>query len=103
MIKVVDIFAGPGGLSEGFAAIRDRAREQAFEIVLSIEKDAHAYETLRLRTFYRQFPSKAPSAYYQCLRGEISVKELHEMHPAEAKAASDQCWHATLGAGGGAC
>jgi DNA (cytosine-5)-methyltransferase 1 len=52
-IPVVDIFAGPGGLGEGFAAYSDNSKNFPFNIVLSAEMDAHAHETLRLRSFYR--------------------------------------------------
>jgi DNA (cytosine-5)-methyltransferase 1 len=47
-INVVDLFAGPGGLGEGFSSIEER-----FRIILSAEKDSSACETLRLRAFYR--------------------------------------------------
>lgn len=55
-IRIVDLFAGPGGLSEGFATCH-RYRSQAgctltespFDVALSIEKDVHAVRTLRLR------------------------------------------------------
>lgn len=97
MIKVVDIFAGPGGLSEGFAAVTDVGGKPAFDVVLSVEKEEQAYETLRLRTFFRQFPKQAPAKYYQHLRGEIDLKALYDAYPAEAKLAAELCWHATLG------
>jgi len=58
MIKLVDIFAGPGGLSEGFAAVTDARGKPVFDVVLSIEKEEQAHETLRLRTFFRQFPEQ---------------------------------------------
>jgi DNA (cytosine-5)-methyltransferase 1 len=70
--KVIDLFAGPGGLGEGFSAFRTSAGEQAFKIALSIEKEASAYRTLKLRAFFRQFSDgKAPDAYYAFLRGEL--------------------------------
>lgn len=49
-IQVVDLFAGPGGLGEGFTSFGERQR---FEIVVSAEKDPKAWQTLRLRAFYR--------------------------------------------------
>ncbi len=49
-IQVVDLFAGPGGLGEGFSSFGDGKR---FEIVVSAEKDPKAWQTLRLRAFYR--------------------------------------------------
>ena len=55
---VIDLFAGPGGLSEGFAACED------FDVALSIEKDPIAHQTLELRAFFRQFARPdVPDAY----------------------------------------
>ena len=54
-IPVVDLFAGPGGLGEGFATLHDRDDRSCFRVRLSIEKDFHAHQTLLLRAFYRQF------------------------------------------------
>ncbi|MEH6628799.1 MAG: DNA cytosine methyltransferase [Motiliproteus sp.] len=57
-IPVVDIFAGPGGLSEGFSAFspdHKGQREFPFQVVLSAEKDPSALKTLRLRAFLRWF------------------------------------------------
>lgn len=48
-IPVIDLFAGPGGLSEGFS----RDRSLGFKVVVSIEKDPTAHETLRLRAAHR--------------------------------------------------
>lgn len=97
MIKVIDIFAGPGGLSEGFAAVRKGQSHPAFDIALSIEKDRYAYQTLQLRAFYRQFLENTPSTYYRHLRGEITRENLYAKHPREAAFAEAECWHATLG------
>lgn len=49
-IQVVDLFAGPGGLGEGFTS---SGNGKHFEIVISAEKDSKAWQTLRLRAFYR--------------------------------------------------
>jgi DNA (cytosine-5)-methyltransferase 1 len=60
-VKIVDLFAGPGGLGEGFSSL-DR-----FRILVSAEMDTHAHQTLRLRAFYRILRRSAPeslSAYY---------------------------------------
>ena len=48
-VPVIDLFAGPGGLGEGFAR-NERVR---FEIAVSIEKDGMAHEPLRLRSAHR--------------------------------------------------
>ena len=55
-IPIIDLFAGPGGLGEGFASLRCRLRP-LFKIGLSIEKDFFAHQTLELRAFFRQFPA----------------------------------------------
>ncbi|GLF13303.1 TPA: DNA cytosine methyltransferase [Pseudomonas aeruginosa] len=56
-IQVVDLFAGPGGLGEGFTSSGEGKR---FEIVVSAEKDPKAWQTLRLRAFYRLLKRYAP-------------------------------------------
>lgn len=52
-IPVVDVFAGPGGLAEGFANLRARDGRNAFDVVLSVEKERHAHATLTLRKLVR--------------------------------------------------
>lgn len=97
MIKIVDIFAGPGGLGEGFSSATDSRGRPAFDVVLSVEVERFAFETLRLRTFFRQFAGGAPKDYYRHLRGEITCAELFEAHQAEAARAAAVCWRARLG------
>jgi DNA (cytosine-5)-methyltransferase 1 len=68
-VPVIDLFAGPGGLGEGFAAFQTTDGRQPFKIALSIEKDPYAHQTLTLRSFFRQFtPEAAPEEYYTYLR-----------------------------------
>jgi DNA (cytosine-5)-methyltransferase 1 len=81
MFKVVDLFAGPGGLAEGFSAVRDHAGKPVFDIALSVEKEASAFRTLRLRSFVRQFGDSAPLAYYDYIAGRIGRQELSGSHP----------------------
>ncbi|OGT58822.1 MAG: hypothetical protein A3E01_00620 [Gammaproteobacteria bacterium RIFCSPHIGHO2_12_FULL_63_22] len=71
-IPVVDIFAGPGGLGEGFSSLqrRDKTGGAQYRIVVSAEMEKNAAATLRLRSFFRMFPKgKAPSSYYDYLAG----------------------------------
>lgn len=56
-IPVVDLFAGPGGLGEGFSSVK----EEAFKILVSAEKDPPAHQTLRLRAYYRLLLREAKS------------------------------------------
>ena len=68
-IPVIDLFAGPGGLGEGFSSFQTTDGHQPFRIALSIEKDRHAHQTLALRSFFRQFATGAvPEDYYDYLR-----------------------------------
>ena len=81
-IPVIDLFAGPGGLAEGFASLCRPEGSPRFRIALSIEKDALAHQTLELRAFYRQFPhGELPEEYYEHLRGELSRTELFQTWP----------------------
>ncbi|EKE77440.1 DNA cytosine methyltransferase [Gallaecimonas xiamenensis] len=55
-IPVIDIFAGPGGLAEGFSSFQTEGEETyPFKIVMSAEKDESACATLKLRAFLRWF------------------------------------------------
>ncbi len=97
-IPVIDLFAGPGGLGEGFASFKISKTYHPFTINLSIEKDFHANRTLELRSFYRQFQKgEIPLEYYEYLWGRISRDELFKRHPREGKRAQQEAWRATLG------
>ena len=71
MIPVVDLFAGAGGLTEGFASLVDSEGEHVFQPVMSVEKDPDACETLRLRSFLSRIAAAEPGLpweYEQFLR-----------------------------------
>lgn len=71
---MVDLFAGPGGLGEGFARFTPvRGGKSPFHIVFSAENSLPAVKTLRLRTFYRlcREAGAIPNSYYEYLRGEV--------------------------------
>ncbi len=97
-IPIIDIFAGPGGLGEGFSAAKSENGKNLFRIKLSIEKDKSAHQTLELRSFYRQFTGKmVPSEYYEYLRGAIGREDLFKKYECEALQAKKEAWLATLG------
>lgn len=97
MIKVIDVFAGPGGLGEGFSSFRG-AGDNRFELAVSIEKDAFAHRTLRLRAFARQFRGqRLPATYHAHLRGEIDWAQLSASSPAAAKHAESEALNLELG------
>lgn len=53
-IGVVDLFAGPGGLGEGFASLVEDGHAP-FRIGISVEKEVSAHRTLTLRAFLREY------------------------------------------------
>lgn len=58
-VPIIDLFAGPGGLGEGFS----RARSADFHVAVSIEKDEMAFETLQLRAAHRAL-ARLPQAQH---------------------------------------
>ena len=80
-IKVIDLFAGPGGLGEGFTAFEDKSGRKPFKIALSIEKETSAHRTLTLRSLFRQFsPEDVPESYYAFMRGELGASPEDELY-----------------------
>ena len=78
-IPIIDLFAGPGGLCEGFSALKSSTGVKQFAVKLSIEKDVSAHQTLLLRSIFRSFPSgKVPQAYYRYIRGEIKRDDFFD-------------------------
>lgn len=73
-LSAVDLFAGPGGLSEGFW-------QAGFEIVSSVEMDKWAVETLRTRHIYRMLLKEGKEEeYFKYLRGEVERDTLLNNH-----------------------
>lgn len=101
-IPVIDLFAGPGGLSEGFSAFPGIGKRARFKISLSIEKDQIAYHTLELRAFYRSLVTdlaRVPEAYHKYLRREITRDDLFKSKICLEAAckAEQEAWNAELG------
>lgn len=95
-VPVIDLFAGPGGLGEGFTAF-DRGRR--FRIGISVEMEESAHRTLTLRSFFRQHPGReVPDAYYAYVRGDITLPELKDSYPDRWRAAAAEAQQAELGA-----
>lgn len=102
-IPIIDLFAGPGGLAEGFSSVFEN-KERVFNIKLSIEKDESAHKTLELRSFTRQFPKgNLPDEYYEVLREsdlarrEIRKVLLFDKYKDEYGQARNEAWLAELG------
>ena len=79
-IKIIDLFAGPGGLGEGFSSIK---KNQRFCPSVSVEMDKIASETLRFRKFYRianQENGKLLKDYFSLLKNPKSFNDYLEDH-----------------------
>ena len=84
---IVDLFAGPGGLAEGFSAFSDNG-EHPFQVRLSVEKDRAAHRTLLLRTFLREFEGGFPESYYSWLNGRGDEPDWARRHPEQWRQAN---------------
>ncbi len=97
MIPIIDIFAGPGGLGEGFT-------RAGFDIRLSIERDPQAHETLLFRAFtrllYKTKKGRAALYCYFAKAQEDPIRALEDLKEKQSKAferASSEAWLAELG------
>lgn len=71
----IDLFAGAGGLSEGFEAA-------GFIPLAHVEMNTDACKTLRTRTcFYYLKKHNKLESYYSYLKGKINVQQLYAMVP----------------------
>ncbi len=77
-IPVVDLFAGPGGLNEGFSSFRAAGREPRFQTMASFEMDRSACDTLVVRGAYRRMlaDGRGLKAYYRLLSGEATLQQV---------------------------
>jgi DNA (cytosine-5)-methyltransferase 1 len=103
-IPIIDLFAGPGGLGEGFSAFQTPDGRQPFKISLSIEKEPCAHQTLTLRSFFRQFaPGNVPQEYYDDYLRRVAEpepvrrKRLFDAWPEEAERAEKTALLSELG------
>jgi len=89
-ILIVDLFAGPGGLGEGFSSFTCEGG-RPFKLATSVEKDPKAHRTLTLRAFFRQF-DQVPEEYYEYVRaGDPSLREeLFRQFRSESDAAVEE-------------
>jgi len=98
-IPVIDIFAGPGGLSEGFSSLRDQNDNPVFQVVLSVEKEKVAGKTLRLRAFIRKFTGgEYPEEYFSYMKEPAKERKeaLVKAYKDEWDASGEEVWIHTL-------
>lgn len=86
-LRVIDLFAGPGGLAEGFSTTSYGTR---YQIVLSVEKEVSAFLTLRLRSLFRHLGDRGSYDYHRFTRGEIDLEQLKACQPQAWRAAENE-------------
>ena len=74
-LTFIDLFAGAGGLSEGFV-------QAGFEPIAHVEMEKSACNTLKTRSAYHYLKSNGKfDDYITYLKGEITRKELYQIIP----------------------
>ena len=91
IFRCIDLFAGAGGLSEGF-------KQEKFEIVSQIEMNKWACDTLSVRLLYYELKKRNKLNYYhKYLQGKNSLLQLLNEFPAIGKKISNTIIQATFG------
>lgn len=75
-MNYIDLFAGAGGLSEGFI-------NAGFTPIAHVEMDKYACNTIKTRIAYHHLIEKEPDTYYKYIKGEIPRSELYAKVPKE--------------------
>lgn len=80
-INIIDLFAGPGGLGEGFSAYKPQGKKNSvFSIRMSVEKESNAHQTLTLRALYRSLSKGSKKEHYNdYISGNISKHEMQSL------------------------
>jgi len=90
----IDLFAGCGGLSEGFS-------QAGFNVIAQVEMDKWPCETLRSRHVYHGMKERGKVYLYRrCLRGEIRREDILDRFPDLRELISHRVIPATLGEDG---
>lgn len=94
-IPVIDLFAGPGGLGEGFSSLDEGA---AFSTIVSAEMETSAHSTLTLRSYFRKISKNKINAqkYYDFCSGNVELP-YDESTESVWKEATEEAQQLTLG------
>lgn len=96
---IVDLFAGPGGLGEGFASLVVDGHAP-FRIGISVEKEHSAHRTLRLRAFLRAFVARSgelPEVFVDFHAGRIAEPDWSSVDPVAWRRATEEARCLELG------
>ena len=96
---IVDLFAGPGGLGEGFASLVEDGHAP-FRIGISVEKEASAHRTLTLRAFVRAYRARhgdLPEEFIDFHAGGVPEPDWSEVDAAAWRAAIEEARGLELG------
>jgi DNA (cytosine-5)-methyltransferase 1 len=97
-IPVIDLFAGPGGLNEGFSHVKDAHNAAVFASVISVEMEECAHRTLELRALYRRLRDAGDTKdYYRYVQGVGTREDLFAAKKDLGAAAKAEALCATLG------
>ena len=100
-IPIIDLFAGPGGLGEGFSSLTDANGDRIFQILMSVEMETSAHKTLRLRSFFRKIydiEGKIPQQYLDYISNPTTeqLSNLQNAFPDQWDEADYEAVQATL-------
>jgi len=96
---IVDLFAGPGGLGEGFASLLEGSHSP-FKIGISVEKETSAHRTLTLRAFLREYcnqKGRLPRQFIDFHAGQIPEPIWQEVDTCAWQVATEEARNVELG------
>ena len=97
-IPLIDLFAGPGGLNEGFSSVVDSRGNHVFETALSVEMNEFAHCTLELRALFRLLSrSGKMENYVAYVQGNLTREELFKRSGAAGVEAQAEAMQAKMG------
>ena len=87
---IVDLFAGPGGLGEGFASLKVDDHSP-FHIGISVEKESSAHRTLTLRAFLREYRAR-----HDCLPDQFIDFHAGLIEEPDWSSVDDEAWRVAI-------
>ena len=101
---IVDLFAGPGGLGEGFAPLTEKGHAP-YRIGISVENETSAHRTLTLRAFLRELRRRdgiLPVEFIEFHAGRTAEPVWAEVDAEAWRVATEEARYLELGSHGAA-